>query len=64
MGGEREIMRAGFCHYHKYTLTVRQMRNHGCLQKNGAWCKRFEPNLEHPWWRDRMKKRKGNEENV
>ena len=47
-------MKAGFCHYHKYTLTFRQMRKHGCLNKHGTWCKRFEPNLDHPWWKDRL----------
>ena len=32
--GRREGMKAGFCHYHRYTLTLRQMRLHGCLNKN------------------------------
>lgn len=50
-------MKAGFCHYHKYTLTFRQMRNHKCLQKNGTWCKRFEPNINHPYWIDRLQRR-------
>ena len=31
------------------------MRKHGCLSKNGSWCKRFEPNLNHPWWENRLK---------
>lgn len=47
-------MKVGYCHYHKYGLTVRQMKLHGCLQKHGAWCKRFEPNLEHQWWVERV----------
>ena len=50
-------MKAGFCHYHHYTLTFRQMRNHKCLQKKNGWCKRFEPNLEHPWWKERLQRR-------
>lgn len=49
-------MKAGFCHYHKYSLTVHQMKLHGCLCKHGAWCKRFEPNLEHEWWKKRIEK--------
>lgn len=54
-------MKAGFCHYHKYTLTLHQMRKHGCLSKNGSWCKRFEPNLNHPWWENRLKAGRSNE---
>lgn len=46
--------KVGYCHYHKYPLTARQMRLHGCLHKKGAWCKRFEPNLEHQWWISRL----------
>lgn len=51
-------MKVGFCHYHKYPLTLRQMRLHGCLRKNGEWCKRFIPNLDHPFWKDRLEKGK------
>lgn len=47
-------MKAGYCHYHKYTLTLRQMRKHGCLRKHGSWCKRFEPYLDHDWWKIRL----------
>lgn len=54
-------MKVGYCHYHRYSLTLRQMRLHGCLQKNGAWCKRFEPNLEHQWWKDRIAKGRSKE---
>lgn len=54
-------MKAGFCHYHRYTLTLRQMRLHGCLNKNGSWCKRFEPNLDHQWWKDKIKRGRARE---
>lgn len=53
--------KAGYCHYHKYTLTVRQMKRHGCLTKHGMWCKRFEPNLNHDWWKQRIVKGRSKE---
>lgn len=54
---ERWGKKAGFCHYHHYTLTFRQMRAHGCLQRQDGWCKRFEPNISHPWWIERLNRR-------
>lgn len=39
-----------YCHYHKATLTVRQMRNHKCLERG---CQRLTKYQNHGFWLDR-----------
>ena len=50
-GSEFEKNRAcGYCrHHHKY-LTVKQVRQHECLQKQ---CWHLQKNEQHDWWRQR-----------
>lgn len=50
-GSEFESRRScGFCKHHDCHLTVRQLRQHQCLQKQ---CHYLEKNEEHNWWHQR-----------
>lgn len=37
----------GYCHFHRATLTVRQLKNHQCLAKQ---CRRLTKYPEHRFW--------------
>ena len=41
---------AGWCHLHRITVTPRQMRKRGCLQKH---CHHLIPWKQHPVWGQR-----------
>ena len=40
----------GYCHLHHKHLTVKQLRQHNCLQKQ---CFHLQKNEEHNWWKQR-----------
>ena len=59
-----ECKACGFCKYHKCYLTVRQLKQHGCLQKQ---CKHLQKNEEHQYWHQReakKQKRKKRKEDI
>ena len=41
---------AAYCHYHRCSMTVKQMKCKNCLGKE---CKHLIKNEEHPYWRQR-----------
>ena len=41
---------AGYCKLHHCSMTAKQMKAKGCLQKQ---CWHLEKNEEHPYWRQR-----------
>ena len=50
-GSEFEKNRAcGYCVHHRKYLTVKQLRQHECLQKQ---CYYLKKNEQHDWWRQR-----------
>lgn len=50
-GSEFEKNRAcGYCRHHRKFLTVKQVRQHECLQKQ---CWHLHKNEQHDWWRQR-----------
>ena len=50
-GSEFDKSRAcGFCKHHNKFLTVKQVRQHECLQKQ---CWHLQKNEEHNWWHQR-----------
>ena len=64
-GSEFESCRScGFCKHHNCHLTVKQLRQHQCLQKQ---CYYLVKNEDHAWWaqRERTKqKRKNRKEEI
>lgn len=53
-----------YCRHHRCSMTVKQMRAKGCLQKQ---CRYFIKNEEHPYWKQRAKakqKRKDRKEMI
>lgn len=62
-GSEFEKSRAcAFCRHHHCYLTVKQVRQHECLQKQ---CWYLQKNESHDWWRHRevmKQKRKARKE--
>lgn len=62
-GSEFDKNRAcAFCRHHRCYLTVKQVRQHECLQKQ---CYYLQKNEEHSWWRQReimKQKRKARKE--
>lgn len=50
---------AAYCLYHKWNLSVRQIRAKGCLHKKstGSPCQHLKIYLTHPWWAERMTKK-------
>lgn len=44
----------GYCHLHKSTLSVRQMKNRKCLSKK---CRHLVPWKQHPFWISRAKRK-------
>lgn len=50
-GSEFDKNRAcGYCRHHRKYLTVKQVRQHECLQKQ---CYYLDKNENHDWWRQR-----------
>jgi hypothetical protein len=47
----------GLCHYHKTAMTVKTLKQHGCLCKNGRHCDALQKYEEHDYWRQRAQKK-------
>ena len=47
----------GICRYHKTAMTVKTMKQHGCLCKHGKQCDAFEKCAEHDFWRQHEQKK-------
>jgi hypothetical protein len=47
LGGQNA---AGWCYLHRITVTPKQMRHRGCLQKH---CRHLVPWKQHPIWEKR-----------
>ena len=47
----------GMCRYHKTAMTVKTMKQHGCLCKHGRQCDAFEKCAEHDFWRQHEQKK-------
>lgn len=47
----------GMCKYHKTAMTVKTMKQHGCLCKHGKQCDAFEKCAEHDFWRQHEQKK-------
>lgn len=47
----------GRCNYHKTAMTVKMMKQHGCLCKHGKHCDAFQKYEEHDYWRQRALKK-------
>lgn len=57
-GSEISIDRTvGLCHYHKTAMTVKTMKRHGCLCKNGKQCGAFQKCEQHDFWRQHEQKK-------
>lgn len=52
----RDSKVCGYCHSnaHKGKLTVKMLRQHGCLQKQCSCLERYE---DHPFWKERAFKK-------
>lgn len=53
LGGPNPV---GYCRLHKVTITLRQMRNRECLNKQCGWLKKH---ADHEFWKQREAKKKG-----
>ena len=47
----------GMCRYHKTAMTVKTMKQHGCLCKHGRQCDAFQRCEEHDFWRQHEQKK-------
>ena len=47
----------GICKYHKTAMTVKTMKQHGCLCKHGRQCDAFQKCEEHDFWRQHAQKK-------
>ena len=47
----------GICQYHKTAMTVKTMKQHGCLCKHGRQCDAFQKREEHDFWRQHKQKK-------
>ena len=47
----------GMCRYHKTAMTVKTMKQHGCLCKHGKQCDAFEKYQNHDFWRQHEQKK-------
>ena len=47
----------GICQYHKTAMTVKTMKQHGCLCKHGRQCDAFIKCEEHDFWRQHEQKK-------
>lgn len=44
---------AGYCWYHRSTMSVRQIKTKQCLKRHCSALQRLE---QHPWWDERAKR--------
>lgn len=47
----------GMCRYHKTAMTVKTMKQHGCLCKHGRQCDAFQKCENHDFWRQHEQKK-------
>ena len=47
----------GMCRYHKTAMTVKTMKQHGCLCKHGRQCDAFQKCIDHDFWRQHEQKK-------
>lgn len=47
----------GMCRYHKTAMTVKTMKQHGCLCKHGRQCDAFQKCESHDFWRQHEQKK-------
>lgn len=47
----------GWCKYHKTAMTVKTMKGHGCLCKNGKQCDALIRYENHDFWRQHEQKK-------
>lgn len=47
----------GVCKYHKTAMTVKTMKQHGCLCKHGRQCDAFQKCEEHDFWRQQQQRK-------
>ena len=47
----------GMCKYHKTAMTVKTMKQHGCLCKHGRQCDAFQKCEGHDFWRQHEQKK-------
>jgi hypothetical protein len=47
----------GICKYHKTAMTVKTIKQHGCLCKHGRQCDAFQKCEEHDFWRQHEQKK-------
>ena len=47
----------GMCRYHKTAMTVKTMKQHGCLCKHGKQCDAFQKCETHDFWRQHEQKK-------
>lgn len=61
-GSEADISRCvAFCRHHRKWLTLRQLKLKKCLSRRGhERCNALKIREEHPYWEERRKRRKGN----
>lgn len=52
----------GYCSYHKTAMTVKTMKQHGCLCKHGQQCDAFQKCEEHDFWRQHQQKKEKRKE--
>lgn len=52
LGGSKSPV--GFCHLHKKTLSLRQMKKKECLAKECHWLERYK---DHHYWIERAKRK-------
>ena len=52
----------GMCKYHKTAMTVKTMKQHGCLCKHGKQCDAFEKCPNHDFWRQHEQKKEQRKE--
>ena len=47
----------GMCKYHKTAMTVKTIKQHGCLCKHGKQCDAFQKCENHDFWRQHEQKK-------
>lgn len=52
----------GMCKYHKTAMTVKTMKQHGCLCKHGRQCDAFQKCESHDFWRQHEQKKEKRKE--
>jgi hypothetical protein len=49
----------GYCHLHRVTLSVKQLRGRECLRKQ---CRHLVPWKQHPYWEQRAREKERKEQ--